>query len=103
MTKPDNLDEVCRDVVEWMDGWEHRPDSPMGLLNGAIATVKDGEEHLRPIGDLWTSLDVIREVEKAMAEDYPEYLYNLEAHLPLADAETRLRVIYRTLKENKEV
>jgi hypothetical protein len=117
MTNQDqvSLDEMARQIVEWMDGWE--------MLDNYHVTHKEKSKFAITVKDLKTSLDVIRVVEEAIKNEGIKSRYGIELRkqsgsyvvtdtggkqtknygLATADPKTRLRAIYRTLRESGEI
>lgn len=112
MSEP-TLDDMAREVVEWMDGWEYNGGNKFGISGNGIYW----------LSKLYTSLDVIRKVEGVVMKKglgsggkntYIRNLWRLvrkeyssdvsfsedkELYLSTADPKTRLRAIYNTLKK----
>jgi hypothetical protein len=99
MTDPE-LDEIIRDIVEWMDGWEW---------------YEGGFYKMCSVEMLMTSPGLVIEIRKAIVDEGYEVSYGkqFEKFEPpldfspteelLLDIEPRLRTLHRTLREAGEI
>ena len=110
--KPDpDLDQICRELTEWMDGWrlEKRGDASY------IVADSFGSGELKY---LMKSLDFVREIEVAVIEldldhEYQGNLWDIatseintsldELNMAMADPKPRLIALHRTLDEANEI
>jgi hypothetical protein len=127
MTDSD-IDEVVRDLVEWMDGWEIRNYESEFVEDEVVTetSVLNESTHSKVFGidTLKQSLDLIREIEDAVLEDnelsygdymdrrykmvYPEGSSNFESPgetyaVDRQGPKPRLRALHRTLREVGEI
>jgi hypothetical protein len=95
MSDPE-LDEIVKELVEWMDGWYLSNDGKRFETESIIC----------PIFELQNSLDLIREIEEAVEDEglLGEYGLNLNYEIDglatfMADPKNRLIALHRTFDE----